>query len=62
MLLHVCGQLFGVLLFQGLERLIIRLELSQLLFVLTDAAVEASFSLLELAPEIFHFGLVVSFN
>ena len=51
-----------MLLFQGLERLIIRLELSQLLFVLTDAAVEASFSLLELAPEIFHFGLVVSFN
>ena len=51
-----------MLLFQGLERLIIRLELSQLLFVLTDAAVEASFSLLELATEIFHFGLVVGFN
>ena len=56
------SQLLRMLLLQRLQRLIVRLELSQLFLKFADASVETCPRLLELAPKVLNFALVVSLN
>ena len=51
-----------MLLLQSVQSLIVRLEFSQLLFVLANASVKTCSGFFKLASEVLNFALVVSLN